>query len=175
MKKLLIVFALASFTSVFAQENKNKQKETVVTKTTVTDSEGSETSTKAVSNTRKQVIALDKDDANKVNQNIVMRPVQVDTDVSYSFDGNRFKFMSQTDEKGYRLMTVKDNAKNEEYAIIKPTSQNGYYILSQKGQSSFGYFNADGNFVVERYDPKQDAIVSDVYKLQMKSDKEVKQ
>jgi hypothetical protein len=42
--------------------------------------------------------------------------------------------------------------------------------MSQDGRSSFGYFNADGNFVVERYDPKLDALVSDVYKLEMKSD-----
>lgn len=170
MKKLFIVFALAS-TTVFAQENKNKLKETVVTKTTVTDNEGSQVSTKAVSNTKKQVIALDKDDANKVNQHIVMKPMEVKTDVSYGFEGNRYQFISQRDKDGYRLMTVKDNAKNEEYAVIKPSTQNGYYILSQKGKSSFGYFNADGNFVVERYDEEKDAIVSDVYKIQEKSDK----
>lgn len=167
MKKLMIVFALAAFTSAFAQENKNKEKETVVTKTTVTDDKGTKSSSKSVSDTRKQVIGLDKGDANKVNQNIVMKPIEVDTDVSYGFDGNRFQFINQKDEDGYRLMTVRDNAKKEEYAIIKPSNQNGYYILSQDGESSFGYFNDEGNFVVERYDPKRDAVVSDVYKLEM--------
>ena len=167
MKKLIIVFALAAFSSAFAQENKNKVKQTVVTNTTVTDNQGAKTSTKAVSNTKKQVIALDKNDANKVNQNIVMKPIEVDTDVNYGFEGNRFQFISQEDKEGYRLMTVRDNAKQEEYAIIKPTSQNGYYILSKEGNSSFGYFNDDGNFVVERYDAKLDAIVNDVYKLEM--------
>ncbi len=91
-------------------------------------------------------------------------------DVNYGYNGNRFKFINQKDEDGYRLMTVKDNATQEEYAIIKPTSQNGYYIMSQDGKSSFGYFNANGNFVVERYDSKLGAIVSDVYKLEMKDD-----
>lgn len=167
MKKLMIIFALAAFTSAFAQENKNKEKETVVTKTTVTDDKGSKTSSKAISETKEQVISLEKSDARKVNQNIVMKPVEVDTDVSFGFEGNRFQFMSQEDKDGYRLMNVRDNAKNEEYAIIKPSTQNGYYILSQKGESSFGYFNDDGNFVVERYDPKLDAVVSDIYKMEM--------
>lgn len=167
MKKLIIVFALAAFSSAFAQENKNKEKQTVLTNTTVTDNKGSKTSTKTISNTKKQVIDLDKNDANKVNQNIVMKPIEVDTDVNYGFEGNRFQFISQEDKEGYRLMTVRDNAKQEEYAIIKPTSQNGYYILSKEGNSSFGYFNDDGNFVVERYDAKLDAIVNDVYKLEM--------
>lgn len=163
----MIVFALAAFTSAFAQENKNKEKETVVTKTTVTDDKGSKTSSKAISETKKQVISLEENDVNKVNQNIVMKPVEVDTDVNYDFEGNRFQFMTQEDKDGYRLMTVRDNAKNEEYAIIKPSSQNGYYILSQEGNSSFGYFNDDGNFVVERYDLKRDEVVYDIYRLQM--------
>lgn len=167
MKKILIILALGAFTTGFAQENKNKQKETVLTKTTVTDSEGKKVSTEAVSKTSKQVIALDAQDVNKVNQEVVMRPVEVDTDVSYGFEGDRFQFMNQEDRDGYRLMTVKDNAKNAEYAIIKPSSQNGYYILSKDGTSSFGYFNAEGNFVVERYDAQKDEVVSDIYKIDM--------
>ncbi len=166
MRKLILVFALAAFSSAFAQENKNKEKATVLTKTTVTDNQGTKTSTKAISNTKKQVIALDQSDPNKVNQDAVMSSMEVDTDVSYGFEGNRFQFISQEDKDGYRLMTVRDNAKQEEYAIIKPSSQNGYYILSQDGQSSFGYFNADGNFVVERYDAKRDEVVNDVYQIE---------
>ena len=167
MRKFMIVFALAAFTSAFAQDNKNKKKETVVTKTTVTDAKGTQTSSKTISNTSHQVIGLNKDESNKVNQNMVMQQMEVDTEVSYGFEGNRFQFINQKDEDGYRMMTVRDNARNEEYAIIKPSTQNGYYILSQDGQSSFGYFNDDGNFVVERYDAKIDAVVSDVYKLEM--------
>lgn len=170
MKKILIFFALAVFTSGIAQENENKKKETVVTKTAVKSEKGVDVSTKAVTQTEKQVIALNDSDANQTNQHAVMKPIEVDTDVNYGYDGNRFKFINQKDEDGYRLMTVKDNATHEEYAIIKPTSQDGYYIMSQDGKSSFGYFNADGNFVVERYDPTLKTIVSDVYKLEMNKD-----
>ncbi|MDP2687163.1 MAG: hypothetical protein Q8O62_08070 [Aequorivita sp.] len=167
MKKVLIVFALAAFTTGFAQENKNEKQETVVTKTAVKSEIGTDVSTKAVTKTEKQVITLADSDANQTNQTMVMEPTNVNTDVNYGYDGNRFKFISQKDENGYRLMTVKDNATHEEYAIIKPTSQQGYYILSKDGSSSFGYFNAEGNFVVERYDAEKDAIISDIYMLEM--------
>lgn len=167
MKKVLIVFALAAFTTGFAQENRNEKQETVVTKTAVKSEIGTDVSTKAVTKTEKQVIALSDSDANQTNQAMVMEPTKVNTDVNYGYDGNRFKFINQKDENGYRLMTVKDNATHEEYAIIKPTSQEGYYILSKDGSSSFGYFNAEGNFVVERYDAEKDAIISDIYMLEM--------
>lgn len=172
MKKALIIFALAAFTSGFAQvdKNTNKKKETVVTKTAVTNDKGTDVATKAVSRTEKQALTLADSDAQQTNQSVVMKPIELDTDVSYHYNGNRFQFINQKDENGYRLMTVKDNASNEEYAIIKPTSQNGYYILSQDGTSSFGYFNEEGNFVVDRYDAKLDAVVSNVYKLEMNKD-----
>lgn len=170
MKKVLIIFALAAFTTGFAQENKNTKKETVVTKESVKTDKGVDVSTKAETKTEKQTLSLQKTDANKTNQDVVMSPAEIDTDVSYGYDGNRFKFINQKDENGYRMMTVKDNATQEEYAIIKPTTQNGYYILSKDGTSSFGYFNEEGNFVVERYDAKTDAVKSDVYKLEMNKD-----
>ena len=166
MKKILLIVSLAAFTAGFAQENKNEKTETVVTKTAVKTDKGTKVATKAVTQSQQQVIALDDSDQNETNQSVVMKPMEVNTSVSYGYDGNRYQFMNQKDEKGYRLMTVKDNASQEEYAIIKPTSQNGYYIMSQNGSSSFGYFNAEGNFVVERYDSKTNSIVSDVYKLQ---------
>lgn len=170
MRKLMIIFALAAFTTGFAQDNKNTKKETMVTKKTSKNDKGVDVSSKSETKTEKQTLSLEKADANKTNQNVIMSPSEVDTDVSYGYEGNRFKFINQKDENGYRMMTVKDNATQEEYAIIKPSTQNGYYILSQDGTSSFGYFNEDGNFVVERYDAKQDAVVSDVYKMEMNKD-----
>lgn len=162
-----MILALAAFTTGFAQENKNEKQETVVTKTAVKSEIGTDVSTKAITKTEKQVITLADEDVNQINQTMVMEPTKVNTDVNYGYDGNRYKFISQKDENGYRLMTVKDNATEEDYAIIKPTSQKGYYILSKDGSSSFGYFNAEGNFVVERYDTEKDAIISDIYLLEM--------
>lgn len=159
--------ALAVATTGFAQDNKNKNKksETVTTKTTTRDNKGDDTAIKSVTEREKQVISLQADNKNQTNQSMVMSPAEVDTEVNYGYEGSRFQFVNQKDKDGYRLMTVRDNAKHEEYAIIKPTSQDGYYILSKDGTTSFGYFNQEGNFVVERYDEKLDQIVSDVYKI----------
>lgn len=162
-----MILALVAFTTGFAQENKNKKQETVTTKKSVRNDKGVDVSTRAETKTEQQTLSLEEMDANKTNQEVVMKPIEVDTDVSYGYDGNRFVFINQRDEEGYRMMTVKDNATQEEYAIIKPTTQNGYYILSKDGTSSFGFFNAEGNFVVERYNAKQDVVETDVYKLEM--------
>ena len=162
-----MIMALAVATTGFAQDtkNKNKKSETLTTKTTTRDNKGDKTAIKSVTEKEKQVISLQDGDENRTNQTMVMSPVEVDTEVNYGYDGDRFQFVNQEDKDGYRLMTVRDNAKHEEYAIIKPTSQDGYYILSKEGKTSFGYFNQEGNFVVERYDEKLDQIVSDVYKI----------
>lgn len=168
MKRFIILTALLIGTFSFAQERKNSETETIITRKTVTDNKGTRTSTKTESKTKNQPTRLSEADVNKVNQSVIMDPVKVDTKVSYSFEGERFQFIRQEDREGYRLMTVKDNVSNEEYAIIKPSTQKGYYIISKEGKSSFGYFNDEGNFVIERYDTKQDKIVTDVYKLSQK-------
>ena len=173
MKKVLIVFALfmAAFTTAFAQENKNEKKETVVTKTSVKDSKGIDVSKKEVTQTEKQIIALNSNDANQTNQDIMMKPVEIDTDVNYSNEGTNYTFQSAP--VGYKMITSNAGAV-EDYAIIRPSSQKGYYIMSQEGNSSFGYFNQNGDFVVERYDATTDAIISTVYQLQIKETKIMK-
>ena len=166
-----MIFALAAFTTAFAQENKNEKKETVVTKTTVTDSKGKDVATKAVSRTEKQVVSLDNSDANMTNQDVVMTPTKVSTDVTYSNDGNNYVF--QNDKEGYKMMYANADSVKD-YAIIRPSTQRGYYIMSQDGNSSFGYFNQNGDFVVESYDPGTDSIISTVYQLQVKEKKVMK-
>lgn len=164
MKRILFLSALLIGTISFAQ-TKNTETETITTRKTITDNRGSRTETKHESQTKSNKMRLAEEDANKVNQMVIMEPEEISKNVSYDFEGQQFQFLNQQDREGYRLMTVKDNATHKEYAIIKPTSQEGYYIISKDGHSSFGYFNDEGNFVVERYDSKQDKIISDVYKI----------
>jgi|SRR5690606_38256332 len=171
MKKVLMIFALAAVTSAFAQENKNKKTETVVTKTAVKDSKGIDVSTKEVTQSQKQVIALEDSDANKTNQAVIMKPVEIDTDVNYSQGGTDYTFQSAP--IGYKLMTTNAGA-IKDFAIIRPSSQKGYYIIDQEGAGSFGYFNSDGDFVVERYDTTTDAVITTVYELKQKTPKMLK-
>lgn len=172
MKKIAFILALATFSMSYAQENKNEKKETVVTKTTVQNSKGEEVSTKAVTKTEEQVIALERSDANMTNQNITMLPTKVDTNVTYSNDGVDYSFEAQN--KGFKMMSRDDVNNSEDFAILRPSSQKGYYIMSQDGVSSFGYFNQNGNFVVESYDETSDSIVTTVYELQVKDKKVMK-
>jgi hypothetical protein len=168
MKKILIVLALAGFSTAFAQEtkNENEKKTTTITKTTVEDSKGVDVSTKAVTETENQKLALNNFDGTH-NFNTVMQPREIKSDVNYSNDGVSYRFEPHT-TNGFQLMSVGNNdVKPVEYAVLRPSSQKGYYIMSQDGQSSFGYFNQNGNFVVESYDAKNDVVVTTVYKLEM--------
>lgn len=58
MKKAMLLLAMVSFSVTFAQvdKNTNTEKQTVVTKTSVTDDKGTDTATKAVTQTKKEVL-----------------------------------------------------------------------------------------------------------------------
>ena len=170
MKKILIVLAFAAFSTAFAQENVNEKSETTVTKTTVKDSKGVDVSTKAVTETEKQAIAI-KGQIDSANFDTSLAPTTVNTSVSYNNDGTSYMF--EDHKKGYRMVTLEEDSKND-FAVMRPTSRDGYYILSQKGDNSFGYFNENGDFVVERYDAENDAVVSTTYKIQIKEQNTVK-
>lgn len=166
MKKLLIIFALAVFTTGFAQDNKSEQKETVTTKVTVKDNKGIHTDVEKVTRTESQAIKLDPKDAGKTDQDYELGPTKVQTDVTYKSKGHNYMF--ENEANGYKMLDTKDGEKVD-FARLRPTSQKGYYIMSQKGENSFGYFNEDGHFVVESYNPTTDAIEKTVYKIEVKN------
>ena len=170
MKKILLIFALAVYTTCFAQNDKNKNEttKTTTTKTYVKDSKGVDVKTKEVTKSKDQVIALKNTSADKTNYSTIMLPTDVNTDVYYS--NNNINFLFQDEDNGYKMMAIKENSKNE-FATIRPSSQKGYYIYTKDGESSFGYFNQNGNFVVEKYDPDTDAIVTTIYKLEVENQK----
>jgi hypothetical protein len=162
MKKILTVLAITAFTSGIAQENVMKKSETTITKTTVVDNKGVDVSTKAVTDTEKQAIAIEGQ-VDRTNFNTTITPVMSNSEVSYIHNGTNYAF--ETQDNGYRLMPLSDNDSNQ-YAIIRPSARDGYYICSQNGDNSMGYFDAEGNFVVESYDADNDAVISTIYKVQ---------
>lgn len=172
MKKILIVFALAGFTSVFAQENKSEQTETVTTKVKVKDNTGIHTDVKEVTRTETQPIKLDPKDAGKMDQDYDLGPTKVQTDVSYNSSDHNYIF--ENEKNGYKVYDTKAGDKKD-FAILRPTSVKGYYIMSQEGDNAFGYFNENGSFVVERYNPSTDAVEKTIYKLEMQSKTSIKQ
>jgi len=172
MKKVLMIFALATFSSAFAQDNKSEKTETVTTKVIVKDNTGVHTDVKEVSTTETQPIKLDPKDAGKMDQDYDLGPTRVQTDVSYSSANRSYMFENQ--KNGYKIYDAKAGEKKD-YAILRPTSQKGYYLMSQEGNNSFGYFNENGDFVVESYNTSTDAVEKTIYKLEIKSKTSVKQ
>jgi hypothetical protein len=162
MKKILLIFALAAFvTGGFAQVE-NEKTETVVTKTTTSDSQGKAVKTKEVTKTEIQDKALTDFDG-KHNFNTVMLPTEVNTDVDYDYDGVSYRFRPV--KPGYAIIDL--NRDDTEYARIYPSTQDGYYIYIKDGRSSLGYFNEDGDFVVEAYDPDNDGVMNYRYKIDL--------
>lgn len=167
MKKICIVIALAANTIAFAQdtENKNKAQQTTITKTTVTDNKGTDVSTTAITTEAIREIAVTNKSGSTLNQAMVMKPVKIDTKIMYNINGSKYKFEEMNNNEGYRFMKNENNTMNE-FASLRPSSQQGYYIISTKDKKdSFGYFNQNGDFVVERYDPSSNAVMATIYKL----------
>ena len=162
MKKILVIMAIGIFSTAYSQENKNEQKETVVTKTTTKDNSGEHVDTKAVITTETQEYTLDPRDAGKTDQDIIMSPVEIKTEVAYSYEGKNYQFKNE--KQGYRIVNYLDGTPTD-YAILRPTSQRGYYIMSMGSHSAYGYFNERGDFITESYDPTTDSVVTKIYKL----------
>lgn len=166
MKKIMMIVALAAFTTGIAQNTNEKEVKTVK-KTITTDDTGVNVDTKTVTTEATTDIALGERQSYH-NFNTVMEPTNISTDVDYYNDGKVYRFMPE--ETGYYIVTKGDM--NKRVARLYPTSQEGYYIYTKNNNSSFGYFNADGDFVVESYDPDNDGVMNYVYKIKM--DKETK-
>ncbi|RDK85382.1 hypothetical protein [Marinirhabdus gelatinilytica] len=168
MKKILMIAALAACTVGFAQNTNEKEVKTVK-KTVVTDDDGVDVNTKEIKTQTKTDIALGKKTSYH-NFNTKMQPTSVSTNVDYYNDGISYRFVPE--KTGYYIVDTR--SQKERVARLYPTSQKGYYIYTQDGTSSFGYFNADGDFVVESYDPDNDGVMNYVYKIKMDDNMKMK-
>lgn len=166
MKKVLMIIALAVVSSGFAQDNKSEQQETVTTKVSVKDNQGIHTDVKEVTRTERVPVKLDPKDAQKIDQDYDLGPAQVQTDVTYK--SNEHNYMFENEKNGYKIYDTRTGEKMNT-AILRPTSKKGYYIMSEEGNNSFGYFNEEGSFIVESYNPATDAVELKIYKLEMPS------
>jgi hypothetical protein len=170
MKKLAFMIAALVGVTAFAQETKinNEQTETVITREYVTDSKGTDVNTKTEKVTQSQDIALTNvKNVTSVdtNFNYTMTPMEFDSETTYFNDGTAYRFNAEQDK--YKLMSLSEDNDMTTIATLRPTSQKGYYILTESGTSKFGYFNSDGHFVVESYDPDDDAISVTVYSIRV--------
>lgn len=145
--------------------NENRERETVTTQTTVRDNEGVSVSRENVTVSRSQAIELSEVDANQVNQEVAARPTKINTEVSYSVDGKRNRFVSEANTENYRLVLMSDSERLSDYPVITPAPRDGYYTITKDGETSYGFFNHNGDFVVENYDGQGNKVIPTIYKL----------
>ncbi|WOD43314.1 hypothetical protein [Hwangdonia lutea] len=168
MKNLIYVFALLFIGSAMAQEKPKEVKQETKVKVVKTknDKETKEKKVKVITRETADV-KLDKNDKNKVNQSRVnatkkvekMVMVDDDNDADYDILTKETFFVSgdQTykftpNDKGFDI--IFDNDNNEFVKIGKAwsTSASGNYIIRGEMHNGIGYFDKNGNFVVEYFD-----------------------
>ncbi|WP_293892673.1 hypothetical protein [Flavobacterium sp.] len=172
---ILGVFAFLFSLSIQSQ-NQNKKTETVTTTTTVKDHKGEHKVVKKEEIKQVQNIELNDVQPGTKNTEILSTPVNitettkvsidgqetiVDVDHSAFYSSNGEKFQVAADKSGYKVT----NYNNKGLSLLRRTSNNNY-IYKNDGKFSVGYFDSNGNLVLETYDEKTDTITKEVYNLQ---------
>ncbi len=174
MKTTITAVALLLLTLGVNAQNKQVQSETNTTVTTVKDSDGEKQFVKQENVQKTQPIEFNNPDDKSLNKTTANTPVQVtsttqitnpdgstrtvDVDRSsvYSYNGKDYKV--NLDASGY-TMTSSDM---KTPARLRKTSTNSY-IYRGKDKTSIGYFDTEGNLVLETYDDKSDRVSVEKY------------
>lgn len=167
---LAIVFSA----NCFAQ-NTNVQQEVKTTVTTIKDSDGEKKIIKKEKIQEVQDIELKDAESKKINKEMADTPVKVTSATEVTVDGvtrtvdvdrsayyllNGQKYQVAVDKSGYS-MTIPESKK---MALLRKTSNNNY-IYVNKNKVSVGYFDNDGNLVLETYDEKNDKMILEKFEL----------
>ena len=57
---------------------------------------------------------------------------------------------------------ITELSNNKDFGVLRKTSDNRY-IMRTKEKTSIGYFDTNGNLIVESYDDSSDGIVKETY------------
>lgn len=175
MKSFIIGIGMLLMTmSIQAQKNKNVTDETKTTVTTVTTSEGEKKYVKNENSREVQPIELKEEKPGTKNIDTKETPTQVttttqiinpdgttrtvDVDRSSYYSLNNKKYQVALDANGYRM--ISDDTKTN--GLLRKTSTNSY-IYTSGNKMSIGYFDVNGNLVLESYNPKTDQVTFETY------------
>lgn len=171
MKNLVIGMVALLFTLNSQAQNQNVKSEIKTTVTTNKDSKGVKETIKTEE--VKEVQNIEFKDSNTLNKDLKDTPVQVTTttkitengvikvlDVDHSayYNYNGIKYQVTADKGGYNMFLPE----GQRAAILRKTSNNNY-IYSTKNGTSYGYFDTDGNLILETYDIKTDNVTTTKY------------
>ncbi|MFV8373605.1 hypothetical protein [Flavobacterium sp. LB2P6] len=173
MKTIILGMIAFLFSINIQAQNKNVKSEVKTIVTTVKNSEGQKKSIKTQEVKEIQKIELKDAESNALNKETKETPVEVtaittltangvtnivDIDRSAYYDLNGEKYQVKLAESGYTI--YQPNA--EKAAVLRKTSNNNY-IYSSKNKTSYGYFDMNGNLVLESYDDKTDKITVETF------------
>ncbi|MES2544783.1 MAG: hypothetical protein V4548_07850 [Bacteroidota bacterium] len=173
MKTLILSIAACLFSLTNNAQNTNVQSESVTTTTTVKDSDGVKKQVKTEKTQEVQEIKLKDAESNSLNKEMAPTPVKVtsttevtkngvtkvvDRDYSAYYNMNGSKYQVSLDNSGYTV--VSPNRKG----VLRRTSNNNY-IYRERKRTSYGYFDANGNLILETYDPKTDKITMETFNV----------
>jgi len=179
MKNSLIIGALIVSGTLFAQQKPNDVKQETEVKTIKTNTDGKITEKKIKVVTRETTdIKLDENDKNKINQNRVDSNTKVEKTVyvdngdntGYNFlsketyfilDGGKYAF--SPNERGFSMNFNTENDISNEIGKSWISSNKSYYIVEGETHSGIGYFNTNGDFVVEYFNKEKQQIEVKTY------------
>lgn len=174
MKTIVLTIAAVVFTFSVNAQNKNVTQVTKTTVTTVKDSDGEKKLTKKQNVSEVQNIELQNSDSKSLNKEVKETPVQVttttqitnpdgttrtvDVDRSSYYDYNGKKYQITLDAAGYKVT----DPDTKTTSLLRKTSTNAY-IYKDKDRTAVGFFDTNGNLVIERYDDQSDKVTTETY------------
>lgn len=178
MKTILLTIAtvFAFSANTFAQAPKNVKSETKTTITTIKDSEGEKKLVKTEKTQEVQKVTLGDEKSNTLNipQDVnskvdvtktteisidgKVQEVNVDRSAYYMMDGQ--KYQMQSDKSGYTLTSPDSKSKG----ILRKTSNNNYIYVNDN-KVAVGFYDTDGNFILETYDSKSDTMKREKFEI----------
>ncbi|MBC7643414.1 MAG: hypothetical protein H7174_13950 [Flavobacterium sp.] len=176
MKNLILSTAILLFAFNTNAQNTNKQTETKTTTRTVKDSDGEHQTIKKEQTQELQKIELGETKPNTINVEMRDSPIQkvsttqvtnpdgstrtVDVDRSSYYESNGKKYQVSLDASGYTIM----DSDSKRAALLRKTSTNSF-IYRNKNKISIGYFDINGNLILETYDEKSDKVRTETYMM----------
>ncbi|MBP93931.1 hypothetical protein SAMN04487989_102348 [Bizionia echini] len=175
MKTLIYVGLFLISGTLFAQEKARDMSQETETKTITTDNGREVTQKKVkVTTTEKSEVKLSKADANKINQERIVegadkkvtQTIEIDNDmdpfydskiehINYQKDGKNYKFVKTTN--GFDVSFMKSG---DEYGRAIKNLESRKYEFKTADFSGVGYFDNEGNFVLDYYDKETGTYVT---------------
>ncbi len=174
MKTTALLITAFLFSLSGQAQNQNVTNVTKTTVTTVKDSDGEKQTVKKQDVQEVQNIELQNSESKELNKDLKQTPVQVtsttqitnpdgstrtvDVDRSSYYEAGGKQYQVKLDPQGYTMTSPT----SKKPALLRKTSTNSY-IYRTNDKTAVGYFDTNGNLIIETYDDKSDKVSIETY------------